>query len=94
MEFSDKNINLEIDSIEQHVAHAFENWINKYGAVCNIDITTLTCPRFVMICNCNDMYQQAVNTFGELWVTFNDAGLSEVDFMSAYSVVRQKIKLN
>ena len=92
MGFSDKIDIFKIGNTELRAQQAFENWISTYGAFCEIDITSLTCPRFVMTCNSNDMYQQAVNTFGELWVTFNDAGMSEVEFMSAYSMVRQKLR--
>ena len=78
---------------EQSAAiQALKNWIIEHGHVCGVDATDHLCPKFIMICDDNiDGYRQAVRVFSELWVEFNDVGLSEADFMSAYRAARQKV---
>jgi hypothetical protein len=70
---------------------ALERWICRYSKACGIDVTNPICPRFIMANDSIESYKQAVAAFGELWIYFNDAGLDEASFMSAYSAAQQKI---
>ena len=94
MNFSTITANLNIDNNEQKAEQALMIWISKYSNACGIDTTNPICPRFIMTCDNIEEYRQAIDEFGELWIHFNDRGLDETTFMSAYSVARQKTQEN
>jgi len=79
------------DSNEQRAEQALKDWISEHINVCEIDTTNLICPRFIMLCDNIHRYQRAVDAFGALWINFNNVGVSEVTFMSAYCIARKHI---
>ncbi|MDR0311201.1 MAG: hypothetical protein LBJ21_06410 [Acidobacteriota bacterium] len=85
---SDFEIGDSVCSVER----ALKDWIVEHGDACDIDAANPACPRFIMACDSADMYQQAVNEFGALWIKFNDAGTSEETFMFTYIAAREKLR--
>jgi len=90
MNLSTMTVNFVVGSNEHKARQALEDWICKYGNACGIDTANPERPRFFMASDCIKTYQQAINDFGELWISFNDAGLDEITFMSAYNAALQK----
>jgi len=80
-----------LNSNEQHIEQAMNGWISQYGNVCEIDTSNFLRPRFISTCDNIDRYRHAIDSFGELWINFNDAGFSEFSFMSAYCTARKHI---
>jgi len=76
-------------SSEQRVERALEDWVCDHGNVCEIDTTNLISPRFIMLCDDIDRYRKAIDEFCALWVIFNDAGINEATFMSAFYIARK-----
>jgi hypothetical protein len=84
--------NFDAGCDEQSAEQALESWISEHGSVCYIDTANPICPRFAMTCDDIERYRKAIDAFGELWICFNDEGMSEETFMSAYAAARQKTR--
>ena len=92
MDISITTVNIKFDEHEQRAEQALKNWIIDHGHVCGIDDSHHLCPKFIMICDNVHGYRRAVEVFSEIWIEFNDAGLSEAVFMSVYRSARQSIE--